>query len=190
MVCPTGKMKLNFLVTTAIATITLLSPLCLTDPAQAQECDEMLSVKDVLIVCEKNDQNSDHHDDINKIYQEVLGRDADSQGLVTWLRELSRSSTIRDIRSKVAKSREAKRVINQIYQDVLGRNVDPSGLKTYTTHLASGWSQTDVREHIQRSDEAMKRNSSSSVDSISVEPLTVGEIIYSQCQALSRDTGW
>ena len=180
-------MKLDFLATTAITTLTLLLPLGLTDSAKAQECDEMLSIRDVVIVCENNEQSSAYHDDINKIYQEVLGRDADSQGLITWLRELSRSTTLKDIRSRIAKSREAKGVINRLYQEVLGRDVDPRGLKTYTSHLARGWSQSDIREHIQRSDEARKKNL---LLSASVEPTTVGEIIYIECQALSRDRGW
>ena len=180
-------MKLDFLATTAIATITLLIPLCLTDSAKAQNCDEMLSIKDVVIFCESNDLDSNYYDDINKIYQEVLGRNADSQGLITWLSELSKSTPLRDIRSRIAKSREAKSVINRIYQDVLGRSVDPSGLKTYTKHLARGWSQNDVREHIQRSDEAMKRSSSLSV---AVKMNTLGEFIYAECQALTLDMSW
>jgi hypothetical protein len=180
-------MKLDFLTTAAITTITLLLPLGLTDSAKAQECDEMLSVQDVVLVCENDEQNSAYHDDINKIYQEVLGREADSQGLITWLRELSRSTTLEDIRNRIAKSKEAKRVVNRLYQEVLGRNVDPSGLKTYTSHLARGWSQSDVREHIQRSDEARKKNP---LFSVSLEPTMVGEIIYYECQALNRDRGW
>lgn len=180
-------MKLAFLTTTAISTITLLIPLCLIDSAEAHKCDEMLSIKDVVILCESKDRNSDYYDDINKIYQEVLGRDADSQGLITWLTELSRTTTLKDIRSRIAKSKEAKSVINQIYQEMLGRSVDRSGLKTYTNHLARGWSQNDVREHIQRSDEAKNRSLSVSAP---VEPTSLGEIIYAECHALSRDMSW
>lgn len=177
-------MKLNFLTTTAITTITLLIPLCLIDSAKAQECDEMLSIQDVVILCKSTDQNSDDYNDINKIYQEVLGREADPQGLRTWLSELNRNTRLKDIRSRIAKSKETKGVINRIYQEVLGRSVDPSGLKTYRSHLARGWSQNEVREHIQRSDEARKRNL---FLSNSVEPATLAGIIYSECQALSLD---
>ncbi|HAA33117.1 MAG TPA: hypothetical protein DCE56_42090 [Cyanobacteria bacterium UBA8553] len=178
-------MKLDFLATTAIATITLLIPLGLTHSAKAQPCDEMLSIRDVVIFCQsKSDQNSEDYDDINQIYQEVLGREADSQGLTTWLNALNRNTRLKEIRSRIAKSRETKGVINRIYQEVLGRNVDPSGLKTYTNHLARGWSQDEVREHIQRSDEANKRNL---ILSNSVKPATLGGIIYTECQALSQD---
>jgi hypothetical protein len=177
-------MKLNFLTTTAITTITLLIPLCLTHSTKAQECDEMLSIQDVVILCNSNDQNSDHYNDINKIYQDVLGREADPQGLTTWLSELNRNTRLKDIRSRIAKSRETKGVINRIYQEVLGRSVDPSGLKTYTSHFARGWSQNEVREHIQRSDEARKKNL---FLSDSVEPATLGRFIYTECQALNLD---
>lgn len=164
-------MKLAFLATTAVTTITVLIPFSLANLARAQNCDEMLSIRDVVVVCENNDRNLEHHNAINQIYQEVLGRDVDAPGLKTWSRELEKNKRLKDVRRKIAKSREAQTLINQIYQEVLGRNVDSSGLKTFTKHLAKGWSQENVRQNIQQSDEARRKSLFSQT---SVVPTTVG----------------
>jgi hypothetical protein len=148
-------MKLAMLATTAITTL-LLIPSFAADSPKAQPCDEMLSIREVVVVCE----NEDRSDEINKIYREILGRDAESEGLKTWSRKLERS-TIKKIRREIAESQEAKMVLNRVYQEVLGRNVDPSGLKTYTKNLKKNWTLSDVRRDIQQSEEAMMKVSSS-----------------------------
>lgn len=177
-------MKLAFLATTAVTTTTVLIPLGLTNLARAQSCDEMLSIRDVVVVCENNDRNPDHYSTINKIYQEVLGREVDALGLRTWSRELEKNNRLKDIRRKIARSREAQIVINQIYQEVLGRNVDPSGLRTFTKHLAKGWSKEEVRQTIQQSDEAMRR---SLLSQTSVGPTAFGLIKDVECLSLNPD---
>lgn len=163
-------MKLAFFSTTAVTTSTVLMSFGLANLAIAQNCDEMLSIRDVVVVCENNDHYPERVNAINKIYQEVLGRDVDALGLKTWSRELEKNKRLKDVRHKIAKSREAQIVINQIYQEVLGRNVDASGLKTFTKHLAKGWSKEEVRQNIQQSDEARGK---SLLSQTSVVPTTV-----------------
>ncbi len=146
-------MKLAMLATTAVATTTLLMSLSSRDSAMTAKCDEMLAIQDIVVLCE----NEDRSNEINQIYREVLGREADPQGLQTWSQKLSRRNTINDIRREIAESDEAKLVLNRIYLEVLGRNVDRSGLKTYTKNLKRNWTLSDVRRDIQRSEEAMSR---------------------------------
>jgi hypothetical protein len=144
-------MKLGMLATTAITT-TFLIPAFSVGSANAQTCEEMLSIRNVVVFC----KTSDRSDEINKIYREVLGRDAEPEGLKAWSQELSKS-TLRKIRREIAESDEARRALNRIYQEILGRNVDSSGLKTYTKNLKRNWSLNDVRSSIQQSEEARQK---------------------------------
>ena len=144
-------MKLGMLATTAITT-TFLIPAFSVGSANAQTCEQMLSIRNVVVFC----KTSDRSDEINKIYREVLGRDAEPEGLKAWSQELSKS-TLRKIRREIAESDEARRALNRIYQEILGRNVDSSGLKTYTKNLKRNWSLNDVRSSIQQSEEARQK---------------------------------
>jgi hypothetical protein len=144
-------MKLGMLATTAITT-TFLIPAFSVGSVNAQTCEEMLSIRNVVVFC----KTSDRSDEINKIYREVLGRDAEPEGLKAWSQELSKS-TLRKIRREIAESDEARRALNRIYQEILGRNVDSSGLKTYTKNLKRNWSLNDVRSSIQQSEEARQK---------------------------------
>lgn len=102
-------------------------------------------------------RRSDYYDEINRLYRQVLGRNADYEGLRTWSRQLERGRSLRDIRSELAYSQEAAITINNIYRQVLGRNVDRNGLRTWQTELARGRSLRDVQRAIERSPEARGR---------------------------------
>lgn len=157
-------MKSANLTTMAVTATMLLGSFLWVNSAMAGGC---LGDPELLI-CVGNDGSSveetreqrqrrlrlSYYNEINSIYREVLGRNVDPQGLRTWSRALRRNHRLRDVRRKVARSREGETVINQIYREVLGRNVDPDGLKTYTGQLAGGWSIHDVRRDILESDEA------------------------------------
>ncbi len=100
---------------------------------------------------------SRYYRQLNQIYQEVLGRNADERGLRTYSRELERGKSWAYIRREIAESNEAAQVINRLYREVLGRDTDRNGLRTYQQHLADGWSLRDVQRSLQRSDEARSR---------------------------------
>ncbi|MFB2939018.1 DUF4214 domain-containing protein [Aerosakkonemataceae cyanobacterium BLCC-F154] len=98
-----------------------------------------------------------YYDDINRLYRQVLGRNADNEGLRTWSRQLQRGRSLSDIRRELAYSREAGARINDIYRRVLGRNVDRNGLRTWQSELARGKSLREVERSIERSPEARRR---------------------------------
>lgn len=145
-------MKLQMLATTALTTSVCLMPALMADSPQAQQCEEMLAIRDVVVMCQKDERASE----INRIYREVLGREADVHGLKTWSKKLERSN-LRTVRREIAQSDEAEGVLNQIYQEVLGRSVDRSGLRTYRKNLTRNWTISDVRRDIGKSEEAMKK---------------------------------
>lgn len=102
-------------------------------------------------------RRSQYYDEINRLYRQVLGRNADDAGLRTWTRQLQRGRSLSDIRRELAYSREAAAEINYIYQRVLGRNVDRNGLRTWQSELARGKSLREVQRSIERSPEARGR---------------------------------
>jgi hypothetical protein len=97
--------------------------------------------------------------EVRDIYEDVLGREADREGLRDWSRTvIRRGNSLDDVREGIANSEEAEDRINDIYRDVLGRDADPDGLETWTGALEDGESLDDVRREIQESDEARSRN--------------------------------
>ncbi|MFB2896210.1 DUF4214 domain-containing protein [Aerosakkonemataceae cyanobacterium BLCC-F50] len=102
-------------------------------------------------------RRSQYDDEINRLYRQVLGRNADYDGLRTWSRELQRGRSLSYIRRELAYSQEAENTINNIYRRVLGRNVDRNGLRTWQSELARGKSLREVERSIERSPEARNR---------------------------------
>jgi hypothetical protein len=105
----------------------------------------------------KFENASNLYNDINQLYQEVLGREVDDSGFVTFSNTLEKGKSLNWVRKRLASSNEARAVITRIYQEILGRDVDQSGLKTYTTTLQRGWSLEQVRQDILDSPEARVR---------------------------------
>lgn len=99
-------------------------------------------------------QAADYYNDIKLIYREVLGREADVDGLIHWSDLLASGTELSQVRELIANSPEAKVNIDRIYQDVLGRTVDSSGLQTWTRKLAQGSTLAEIREEIESSPEA------------------------------------
>lgn len=117
-----------------------------------------------------NDYNNDYNNNnnnrynrsnsaaaIDNLYNEVLGRDADRRGVVTYRQALERGATLEQVRNDLANSSEADQVINRIYRQILGRNADSAGLNTYKRYLASGGSIDQVRRDLANSVEARNR---------------------------------
>ena len=143
-------MKRTLLATAAIATVAVLISPSLADSVKAENCIGELGVS----VCLQ--QRSDY-DRINRIYQQILGRNADYKELRTWSRELTRGRSIGEIRHQIAKSREAENAISQIYLDLLGRNAGRESLEYWTRRLGRGTTMQQVRQTVERSREATLR---------------------------------
>lgn len=94
---------------------------------------------------------------VNRMYQEVLGRSADSSGLSTHIAQLRKGKSVDDIRAALAASAEAKLAINKQYNQVLGRNGDPAGLNYYQQKLIAGATLADIRNALADSEEGRKK---------------------------------
>lgn len=148
-------MKLNILTTTA-----LLFVLGSSVPVRAasagllatNDCQECNSSRSTLIAQNRDEEKN--YDAINRIYRDILDRDADYRGLRTWSRQIEKGASLNDIREEIAQSPEAEDKIKEIYGEVLGRQADLNGLRTWTSNLARGSSLGDVRQQIANSREA------------------------------------
>ncbi|NJR68336.1 MAG: DUF4214 domain-containing protein [Synechococcales cyanobacterium CRU_2_2] len=93
---------------------------------------------------------------INEVYQDILGRRADRNGLNTYGRKLQSGWRLDRVRQDLANSDEARDRLNDIYRRVLNRDIDSGGLKTYRRRLAGDWSLIDVEQDVRQSDEARR----------------------------------
>ncbi len=105
-----------------------------------------------------NDRNADENlrRSLNELYEDILGRRADRNGLNTYARKLQSGWNLGRVRQDLAESNEAGDRINDLYRRVLNRDADAGGLKTYRRRLAKDWSLQDVEQDIRQSDEARR----------------------------------
>ena len=139
-------MRLALLTTTAIVITAFWSPFSLADSAKVE-----------ISIAQNKQYRSDDYERINRAYQEILGRNPDTLTLRTWVREIQRGNSIKDLRRQLAYSQEAENAINQIYQEFLGRNPDAEGLRIWQRILTRGGSLEYVRRQVERSREARER---------------------------------
>jgi hypothetical protein len=155
-------MKLGF-----FAATTLLISAAIAIPAKAQQriciidsynqvvCGRPASDDDLRRYNNSYPQQSiqDVRRDVNKIYRDMFGMDADNASLRTWVRSVELGRSLNDIRKDIAYSPQARNMINQVYREELGRDVDSSGLQTYSRALARGDNLNDIRKDLRRSSE-------------------------------------
>ncbi|MEE3718629.1 DUF4214 domain-containing protein [Tumidithrix elongata RA019] len=85
---------------------------------------------------------------INQIYRDVLGRDADPSGLQGWLRAANGGTSLLNIRKQIADSPEALERINQLYVEILRRPADPAGLRYWVSVLERGGNLVQIRQQL------------------------------------------
>jgi hypothetical protein len=105
---------------------------------------------------------------ITRAYQDILGRDPDTQGLREYRRRmLDDGWTERQVRDTLRRSTEkaeiddaeVDRMITRAYRAVLGRAPDASGLANFRTQVRTkGWTESDVRQALRESPEYREKN--------------------------------
>ncbi len=160
------KTTLKASVLKSVLSVSGLISLAAAAPAQAQSLCVVNPYNQVS--CTRYDFQDNRHpvrvrigvrQEVRDIYEDVLGRDADREGLTDWSRTVIRQgNSLDDVRENIANSEEAQERINDIYRDVLGRDADSDGLETWSDALEDGESLDDVRREILESDEARSKN--------------------------------
>ncbi|BDM24245.1 DUF4214 domain-containing protein [Pseudomonas sp. LRP2-20] len=100
---------------------------------------------------------------VRELYENVLGRDADQDGLDAWVAQLFNGTSRTDVVQSFLGSTEAglksdSDFIDSLYQSALGRTADEAGKADWQAALANGASHTDVALAIVGSAEAVEHN--------------------------------
>jgi hypothetical protein len=96
---------------------------------------------------------------INDLYVQVLGRNANSKDLRNYSQTINNQGwSLAQARLNLANSKEFNQAINNVYREYLGRNADAGGLKGYRNAVINGVSFEAVRNEIANSPEALNRN--------------------------------
>jgi hypothetical protein len=97
-----------------------------------------------------------------RLYQELLGRDAEPLGLQVWVGFLGRGGTLAQVRAQVLGSDEyfagaggsSASWLAALYQDTFGRTIDATGGVVWGSALGRGVRRADVAAAVLNSDEA------------------------------------
>jgi hypothetical protein len=106
-----------------------------------------------------SNNNANIQTEINNLYIQVLGRNADANGLRSYTQVVNQGRSLAQVRRNLVNSQEFNQSINKIYQEFLGRNVDSNGLQGYRSAIINGRNFEDVRNEIANSPEARNRTS-------------------------------
>ena len=98
--------------------------------------------------------SAEAQNDLQLIYQQVLGRDADSGGLAAYQNALAGGASLAGVRSGVAQSAEAQSDLARLFGGTLGRNPDAAELAGAATRLARGAALPDLQNDLSASGSA------------------------------------
>jgi len=102
---------------------------------------------------------------LNGIYQNVLGRAADSGGLASWTHLLNAGVSRDGVALAIVTSPEAfGRLVNAAYHDLLGRAVDPQGQTIWVTQMEHGLAPSQLLARIAGSAEFIAAKGGLNVD--------------------------
>jgi hypothetical protein len=101
--------------------------------------------------------NNNFQGEINNLYVQVLGRNANSNDFRNYNNQNWSSD---QARRNLVNTQEFNQSINNIYREFLGRNADSNGLQSYRNQVINGRSFEEVRNEIANSPEARNRNNS------------------------------
>ncbi|HWB11433.1 MAG TPA: DUF4214 domain-containing protein [Pirellulales bacterium] len=98
---------------------------------------------------------SPHQQYVIAVYEDVLGRAPDSDGLAYWTQQLDHGAPINSIAAAVGKSDEyyANFVIKPDYIKLLGRAADDNGVQYWTKRMQSGLTDQQLEGQLAASDE-------------------------------------
>lgn len=95
--------------------------------------------------------------DIAGLYQSILGRAPDPEGLASWQKAQEAGTSFADIKKAFENSPEARaNTVKKIYNEQLGREAEAEGLANWAKLLGSGKTAAEISKDIARSKEGQK----------------------------------
>lgn len=106
-----------------------------------------------------SNNNSNQYQEINDLYIQVLGRNAERNELRNYNQALNNQAcSLTEARRNLVNSQEFNQAVNNIYREYLGRNADNKGWQSYRNAVMNGRNLEQIRNEIANSPEASKRN--------------------------------
>ncbi len=97
---------------------------------------------------------------VKNAYQDVLGRQPDSDGMRTFRSKIiDEGWTEQQVRATLRNSPEYKqegssKIVTRAYEDILNRRADRAGMELYRNHILNdNWSEKQVRDNLRQSQE-------------------------------------
>ena len=101
---------------------------------------------------------------VSDIYQSVLGRPADSQGLANWNGQLANNASLQAVAAALVYSPEALALeVDNSYHLLLGRDPDTGGISFWSTALQNGMTENQLDAQLAASAEYSKLYANSSL---------------------------
>ena len=102
----------------------------------------------------KNVANGNNSTWVSDVYQGVLGRPADTQGLSHWVSLLAARQPRQSVAANLAFSTEALQgAVNDAYHQILGRNADTGGISFWANGLKNGMTEVQLQVQLALSPE-------------------------------------
>jgi VCBS repeat-containing protein len=96
---------------------------------------------------------------VPKLYQAILGRDADTGGLTYWTGQLDQQTPVADVAAGLWRSAEHRGIqVDQYYQSLLGRGADVAGRAYWIAAFAAGMTEAQVTNGFVLSDEYIAKH--------------------------------
>jgi hypothetical protein len=93
---------------------------------------------------------------VSRVYQDVLGRNADAPGLNYWVQQLEAGGSRQQVAAGIWESAEHRGLeVDKLYATYLHRDADPSGRAGWVNKMLAGASETDVALGLVTSSEYM-----------------------------------
>ena len=106
-----------------------------------------------------SNNNSNIQTEINNLYIQVLGRNANTNELRRYNQAINNQGwSLAQARRNLANTQEFNQAINNIYREFLGRNADNNGLQSYRNAVINGRTFEDIINEIANSPEARNRD--------------------------------
>jgi hypothetical protein len=134
---------------------------------------------------------------VRAAYQDILGREGDSQGVEYWTGLLNTGKVTRkQVAKQMLRSPEAtKPKVEQVYRDALGREADAAGLAYWVKALGAGLSSVRFVALQYGSDEAYRQAGGTDeawvtwLCGVASIPCNTGSLLHERVMAMSKQFG-
>ena len=158
----------------------------------SQAIAEAVENQNKLVTSAQLDSNSNsvtsNREFVEGLYRKYFGREADAEGLNTWLAVLANGGTREEVEQGFINSREYQnpKYVRELYQDLLGRTPSNDELNFWVSRLNNGMSREEVRQGFLGSAEYIRKHGTTQTQSAAAAPSTPSTPTVSENEKVSN----